>query len=90
MHWKRITYKINMDKIKLVWFFLIGLYSYVHKGILIYIYLIQGFANFLTLLLFKHDIVTINVASKWDVDIKKVIIYATHFIVFLFLYFIIF
>lgn len=78
------------EKVKLILFFLVGLYSYIHRGFLIYIYAVQSFANFLTLLLFKHDAVTINVASKWDVDVKKVIIYATHFIIFLFLYFIIF
>jgi hypothetical protein len=79
-----------MDKLKFIWFFLVGIYSYIHRGFEIYTVSIQAFANFLTLLLFKHDVVTINVANKWDVDVKKVITYAIHFIVFLFLYFIIF
>jgi len=78
------------EKVKLIWFFLVGLYSYIHRGFFIYVYAIQGFSNFLTLLLFKHNDVTIKVAGKWDVNVSKVITYATHFIIFLFLYFILF
>ena len=78
------------EKLKFVWFFLVGIYSYIHRGIQIYIYSIQGFASSLTLLLFKNDAVIIHVAGKWDISAQKVITYATHFIIFLFLYFILF
>ena len=76
------------EKLKFVWFFLVGIYSYIHRGFLIYLYSIQGFANFLTLLLFKSDAAVICIAHKWNVSVQKAITYATHFIIFLFLYFI--
>jgi len=78
------------EKIKFVWFFLVGLYSYIHRGFEIYIISIQAFANFLTLLLFKSDDAIICIAHKWNVNVSKAITYATHFIIFIFLYFIIF
>ena len=78
------------EKLKFVWFFLVGIYSYIHRGIQIYIYSIQGFASSLTLLLFKNDAVIIHVAGKWDISAQKVITYATHFIIALFLYFLFF
>jgi len=74
------------EKIKFIWFFLVGLYSYIHRGFLIYIYAIQGFSNFLTLLLFKHNDVQIHVAGKWDVNVSKAITYITHFLIVVFLY----
>ena len=77
-------------KIKFAWFFFIGLYSYIHKAFEIYTISIQAFANFLTLLCFKHDAVTIHVAGKWDINASKAITYAIHFIIFLFLYFLLF
>jgi hypothetical protein len=77
------------EKVKLIWFFLVGLYSYIHRGFFIYVYAIQGFSNFLTLLLFKHNDVTIKVAGKWDVNVSKAIIYITHFIIALLLYIVI-
>jgi hypothetical protein len=79
-----------MEKLKFVWFFLVGIYSYIHRGFLIYLYLIQGFANFLTLLLFKSDAAIICIAHKWNVNVQKAITYATHFIIIIFLYIIIF
>jgi len=78
------------EKVKFIWFFLVGLYSYIHKGFFIYVYAIQGFSNFLTLLLFKHNEVTINVANKWDVNASKAITYITHFLIVVFLYFLLF
>jgi hypothetical protein len=78
------------EKLKFVWFFLVGIYSYIHRGIQIYIYSIQGFASSLTLLLFKHDAVSFNIAGKWDISAQKAITYATHFIIIIFLYIIIF
>jgi hypothetical protein len=75
------------EKLKFVWFFLIGIYSYIHRGFLIYFYSIQGFANFLTLLCFKSDAAIICIAHKWNVNVSKVITYITHFIIILFLYF---
>ena len=77
------------EKIKFIWFFLVGLYSYIHRGFFIYVYAIQGFSNFLTLLLFKHNDVTIKVAGKWDVNVSKAITYITHFIIALILYIVI-
>ena len=77
------------EKVKLIWFFLVGLYSYIHRGFFIYVYAIQGFSNFLTLLLFKHNDVTIKVAGKWDVNVSKAITYITHFIIALLLYIVI-
>ena len=78
------------EKLKFVWFFLVGIYSYIHRGIQIYIYSIQGFASSLTLLLFKNDVVIIHVAGKWDISAQKVITYAIHLIIVLFLYFLLF
>jgi hypothetical protein len=78
------------EKLKFVWFFLVGIYSYIHRGVQIYIYSIQGFANSLTLLLFKSDAAVICIAHKWNVNVQKVITYATHSIIALFLYFLLF
>jgi len=79
-----------MEKLKFVWFFLVGIYSYIHRGFQIYLFLIQGFANFLTLLLFKSDAAVVCIAHKWNVSVQKVITYATHFIIIIFLYILIF
>jgi hypothetical protein len=79
-----------MEKLKLVWFFLVGIYSYIHRGFQIYIYSIQGIASSLTLLLFKHDAVSIHIAGKWDISAQKAITYAIHLIIVLFLYFLLF
>jgi len=78
------------EKLKFVWFFFIGIYSYIHRGAQIYIYSLQGFAGSLTLLLFKSDAAVICIAHKWNVNIQKVITYATHSIIALFLYFLLF
>ena len=79
-----------MEKLKFIWFFLVGIYSYIHRGFEIYTVSIQAFANFLTLLLFKSDAAIICIAHKWNVSVQKVITYATHFIIVLFLYFLLF
>jgi len=76
-----------MEKLKFIWFFLVGIYSYIHRGFEIYTISIQAFANFLTLFLFKSDAAIICIAHKWNVSVQKVITYATHFIIVLFLYF---
>jgi len=79
-----------MEKLKFVWFFLVGIYSYIHRGFEIYTVSIQAFASFLTLLLFKSDAAIICVAHKWNVSVQKAITYATHFIIIIFLYILIF
>ena len=79
-----------MEKLKFIWFFLVGIYSYIHRGFEIYTVSIQVFANFLTLLLFKSDAAIICIAHKWNVSVQKTVIYATHFIIVLFLYFLLF
>jgi hypothetical protein len=79
-----------MEKLKFIWFFLVGIYSYIHRGFEIYTVSIQAFANFLTLLLFKSDAAIICIAHKWNVNVQKAITYATHFIIIIFLYIIIF
>jgi len=79
-----------MEKLKFVWFFLVGIYSYIHRGFEIYTVSIQAFANFLTLLLFKSDAAIICIAHKWNVSVQKTVTYATHFIIVLFLYFLLF
>jgi len=79
-----------MKKLKFILFFLIGIYSYIHRGFLIYLYSIQSFSNFLTLLLFKSDAAIICIAHKWNVNVQKAITYATHFIIVLFLYLLLF
>jgi hypothetical protein len=78
------------NKLKFIGFFFLGLYSYIHRAFEIYKISIQAFANFVTLLCFKSDTAIICIAHKWNVNVSKVITYATHFIIFLFLYFIIF
>ena len=82
--------EIYMDKLKLIGFFFVGLYSYIHRAFIIYLTSIEVFANFLSVFFFKHDDVTIHVAGKWDINPIKGITYATHFVIIIFLYFIIF
>ena len=79
-----------MEKLKFIWFFLVGIYSYIHRGFEIYTVSIQAFANFLTLLLFKSDAAIICIAHKWNVNVQKAITYAMHFIIIIFLYILIF
>jgi hypothetical protein len=79
-----------MEKLKLVWFFLIGIYSYIHRAFVIYFGSVEVIANFLTVLLFRHEDVTIHVAGKWDINTIKAITYIIHLLIVLFLYFLIF
>jgi hypothetical protein len=79
-----------LDKLKLIGFFFVGLYSYIHRAFIIYLGSVEVVANFLTVLLFRHDDVTIHVAGKWDLSPIKAITYIIHFLIVLFLYFIIF
>jgi len=79
-----------LEKLKLIGFFFVGIYSYIHKAFVIYLGSVEVVANFLTVLLFKHDDVAIHVAGKWDVNPIKAITYTIHFLIVLFLYFIIF
>ena len=78
------------SKLKTIGFFFVGLYSYIHRAFEIYTVSIQAFANFITLLFFKHNDVTIHVAGKWDVNASKAITYTTHFLIVVFLYFLLF
>jgi len=75
-----------MDKLKLVWFFLVGIYSYIHRGFEIYMVSVQTFANFLTLLCFKSDAAIICIAHKWNVNASKIITYIVHFLIIVFFY----
>ena len=75
-----------LEKLKLIGFFFVGIYSYIHRAFVIYLNLIEAFANFLTVLLFRHEDVTINVAGKWDVNPIKAITYTIHFLIVVFLY----
>jgi hypothetical protein len=79
-----------LEKLKLIGFFFVGIYSYIHRAFIIYVSSIEVFANFLAILLFKHDDATIHVLGKWDISPIKIITYITHFLIVVFLYFIIF
>ena len=79
-----------LEKLKLIGFFFVGIYSYIHRAFVIYLNLIEAFANFITLLFFKSDAAVICIAHKWNVNASKAIIYLTHFLIVVFLYFIIF
>ena len=79
-----------LEKLKFIGFFFVGIYSYIHRAFVIYLSLIEAFANFIILLCFKHNNVTIQVINKWDINATKAIIYLTHFLIVVFLYFIIF
>ena len=79
-----------LEKLKLIGFFFVGIYSYIHRAFVIYLSSVEVIANFLTVLLFKHDDVTIHVAGKWNINSLKAITYTIHFLIVVFLYFIIF
>jgi len=78
------------EKLKFICFFFVGLYSYIHRAFEIYIVSIQAFANFITLLCFKSDAAVICIAHKWNVNASKAITYTTHFLIVVFLYFLLF
>jgi hypothetical protein len=79
-----------LEKLKLIGFFFVGIYSYIHRAFIIYVSSIEVFANFLAILLFKHDDVAIHIAGKWDVSPIKIITYITHFLIVVFLYILLF
>ena len=79
-----------LEKLKLIGFFFIGIYSYIHRAFVIYLYSVEVVANFLTVLLFRHDDVTIHVAGKWDLNPIKAITYIIHFLIVVFLYILLF
>jgi hypothetical protein len=79
-----------LEKLKLIGFFFVGIYSYIHRAFIIYVSLIEVFANFLAILLFKHDDVVIHIVGKWDVSPIKIITYITHFLIVVFLYILLF
>ena len=78
------------NKIKFIGFFLIGLYSYIHRAFVCYKLGIEVIANFFVTLLFRHDQVVIHVAGKWDLNALKTITYILHISIVLFLYFLLF
>jgi hypothetical protein len=78
------------SKLKLIGFFFVGLYSYLHRAFEIYAVSIQAFANFLTILCFKNDVAIICIAHKWNVNASKAITYLTHSLIFVFLYLLLF
>jgi hypothetical protein len=79
-----------LDKLKFIGFFFVGIYSYIHRAFEIYTFSIQAFANFITLLCFKSDAAIICIAHKWNVNVSKAITYITHFLIVVFLYFLLF
>ena len=79
-----------LDKLKLIGFFFVGIYSYIHRAFVIYTVSIQAFSNFITLLCFKSDAAIICIAHKWNVNVSKAITYITHFLIVVFLYFLLF
>jgi hypothetical protein len=85
---------MNLENIKLklktICFFFVGLYSYIHRAFVIYLGLVEVIANFLTVLLFRHDDVTIHVAGKWDLNPIKAITYVIHLLIVIFLYILLF
>jgi hypothetical protein len=85
---------MNLENIKLklktIGFFFIGLYYYIHRAFVIYLGSVEVIANFLTVLLFRHDDVTIHVAGKWDLNPIKAITYVIHLLIVIFLYILLF
>jgi len=79
-----------LEKLKLIGFFFVGIYSYIHRAFVIYLSSIEVIANFLTVLLFRHDEVIIHVAGKWNINSLKSITYIIHFLIVIFLYFLLF
>jgi len=78
------------SKLKTICFFFVGLYSYIHRAFEIYIISIQAFANFITLLFFKSNEAVFCIAHKWNFNASKTITYTIHFLIVIFLYFLLF